>query len=158
MVRYKALLEKTLWSLAPLAWGGLVWFMWQGPGGTIVTNHYLNQLLRVVLVAALISYFFRPAFDRAAKRYRPEFFDKSLPLPRWSILIGVMVGAALLRATPLMQFETASHLIRVVLIGATLEEFVSRSFFVKYPMGISQFIIFNILSSLSFTLMQYFYV
>lgn len=156
--RYGLLIQKIIGSIAPVIWGASVWFMGWGMGSVIMPYYFLNYITQVVVAVFVVSYFFGSALQEAYRKYQPMFFENIFLIPSWVYFVGLAVVAALLSATPLSQYEFVSSLIRGVIVSAILEELIARSFFVKYKMNVKEFIIFNLISSLVFTLMHSFYV
>ncbi|MGE0207354.1 MAG: lysostaphin resistance A-like protein [Candidatus Babeliales bacterium] len=154
---YKRNAEKLLWTLAPLAFGSFVWAMGWGFGSYLVPYYPLNYLLRVVVASAITIFFFRKTFDYATQHYELQFFGYTVKLPSWWIFIALALLVSCFNFTPLARFETMQSLIGGVFVSAIIEEFIARSYFVKYKMSAPTFIVLNILSSLAFTFMHIFY-
>lgn len=151
-------LQKILWSIAPIAWGAFVWFMGWGLGSTLIPKYSFNYISRYVVAIAATVYFFGTSFRHAYKNYHIYIFRYAVLLPAWSYFVGLVLIASCLSATPLINYELIASLIRGVIVSAIVEELIARSFFVKYKMRLKEFIIFNTLSSLAFTYMHAFYM
>jgi membrane protease YdiL (CAAX protease family) len=152
------IIQKIACSALPLVWGGFVCFMGWGPGSTVISSHWLNFVIQAVSAALLITYAFGSALQNASKKYHTTFFGYSFPLPSWRFFILLPVIAACCSSVPLFQGDFMSSLIRGVMVSSIIEEFITRSFFITYRMGLREFILFNTLSSLAFTFMHGFYI
>ena len=156
--RFGLLLQKLAGTITPIMWGGFVWFMGWGVGSAIIPYYSLNYIIQGVVAVLAINYFFGLALQQAYKNHELTFFQNYFWVPSWIYFVGLAIIAACFSATPFAHYEFISSLIRGLVVSAVLEELIARSFFVKYRMGVKEFIIFNILSSLAFTLMHSFYV
>lgn len=156
MKNYKEFIEKIIYSQAPLIWGLFAWFMMWGPGWELFNYGKLSSLIRVVAALAAIIFFFGKTLDKASHN-QIYFFGKPLFIPSWRLFAVLVLLAAGINLTPLVNHEFIQSLVSGVIISAILEEFITRTLFIKFRMGIWQFIFFNIVSSCSFTLMHSFY-
>ena len=157
MKNYKLLLGKIAWVFAPIVWGSFIWVMGFGPGASFIPYLPLNLLVRVIAIFLIIPFFFT-ALNNAAKNYEVQCFGYSLAVPSWRVFVIAMVASLVISFTPLFQFDVICSLILGVAIGVVFEELITRAFFVKYSMGVLEFLVFNFASSLSFMYMHTFYV
>ncbi len=158
----KNLLSKLLWSIAPIGWGAFTWFIAFGPGSSFIPfasssiSCQISFLIRTLLAFGLIILFFKDSFEDARKNNKLKFFGFLVPLPAWYYLMALVIAGILISFAfrPIWEYEVINSLILGVLISSCVEEFITRSFFVKYKMGWLEFLEFNIISSISFLLMH----
>lgn len=143
--------------MGPVMWGAFVWFMGWGYGATLIPYYPINYVIRILIALVVTGYFFGVAFQGTYKKYKLTFFHYSFDLPSWLYFVGLTVVAAFVSVVPYTQSYFISSLMCGVIVSAIIEELVARSFFVKYAMGVKEFIFFNIVSSLAFTFMHAFY-
>jgi membrane protease YdiL (CAAX protease family) len=143
--------EILIWSLAPLVYGGMTWFLAFGPGKHLP----LPQALRMACVIAATSlYFYKPLTQHLATKI--SLLDYPLPLPRWTYLVGFTLFL-LLVSSWFFSWQTApamSSFIFGVCASSCLEELISRTIFVKYSLSGILFVLFNVVISFTFTLMH----
>lgn len=153
----KQLIGGTFWALGPIWWGFFTSFMAWGYGGMLFGYQPLNFLIRVLTAIAAITYFFGKSLNQAEQTYYIKFFAYTLKVPSWRyFVIAIFVGCAIY-FTPLRQYEVMHSLVLGILISSIIEEFVTRSIFVRYDMPLRQFLLLNIITSTAFTYMHTFY-
>jgi len=156
MKNYKLLITEFFWALAPLGLGAFIWFMSWGYASSLFI-YPVDFLFRYAVISGIIIIFFRKSLNDSLKN-KLLFFDRQIPLPPWWVfLLLIFSGLAVILFTPLKQYATIQNLVYGVIISATIEEFIARSFFIKYKMGLWEFLLLNTISSLAFTFMHSFY-
>ncbi len=153
MSRHNVMIQKIVWSLAPLGWGAFSWLVWNTE---YVAREPYPFLLLALGGSIFTIVFLRKMLDRALTNTL-YFFHYPIPLPTWRMLLALMPVGILLCITPLFQFDLVHSLVGGILISAIFEEFVAHSFFATYRMGILEFLFFNTLSAISFNFMHCFY-
>lgn len=148
------IVEKFLWSLAPLVWGIFVWSMGWGYGSAI--SYGPNLFVRTAIALGIIFWFYRSTFNMAQKNYTVTFFDYSVTLPSWQLfmLLPIIAASCALLFHPLWQYSILHSIIVTVLLSSCIEEFVTHSIFVRYSMSIQEFLLFNTVSAVSFAFMH----
>ncbi len=146
---------KIFWAFAPLLWGGITWFLAYGPGAYFPLSFAMRMLIGL---AILIAYFYKP-LEYAYRHNRVLFFEYPVPLLNWRIPISTAIGLLIIYSIYSFFFSwDFSPLFGSIVFGvfasACLEELLTRSFFIKYRMSGIEFIVFNIISSIAFTLMH----
>ncbi len=149
------LLPKLFWALAPLLWGAFTWFLAFGKGSCIP----LSYAIRMIIPILLLSWYFRKTFDKTAKTIEVRFFGYQIPLINWRFIISLttllLFGLwiyTLFFSAPIP--AVLSSIIFGVMASSSLEELMARSYFIKYKMSGLQFLFFNFITSISFTLMH----
>lgn len=156
MVNKKNLIEKLFWSFAPLAWGAFVWFVGWGYGSQLISYGGPNLLLRTLIVVCPVIVCFANSYNKAQQNYHVTFFNYLIPLPSWKLFIIAPILASCLAffLTPLWEYKILHSLILTVIISSCLEELITHSIFIKYPMRLWEFLFFNTLTATTFTLMH----
>ena len=141
------------WALAPLVWGIFSWLVWHN---TIVTSFPFRLLILTSGASIIVIRCFGSFFQKALHQ-RLYFLNYSIPLlPWWAFLLFVWIGVFTC-LTPLCDYPIISAVTQGILVYSILEEFITRSFFIRYRMRMVEFFILNALSALSFSLMHCFY-
>ena len=146
---------KIFWSLAPLLWGGVTWFLAYGPGASLPISYAMRMLIGILI---LVAYFYKP-LEYAAKHNRILFFEYPMSPPRWTLPVFTTITLLLTYNLYSLFFSWDSSpffnsLLFGIFAGPCLEELIARSFFVKYRMSGVAFIVFNTISATAFTLMH----
>ncbi len=147
--------ENYFGQLAPAFWGAIVWFLAFGPGTIVPISYPIRQLIGILI---FVAYFYKP-LQYTSSCNRVMLFDYQLPIPNWKFLVGITITLLILYSTywqfyPWGYIPTFDALVFAVFASACLEELLARAFFLKYRMTGTQFIIFNLISSLSFSIMH----
>lgn len=150
--------KKIFWSLAPLFWGAITWFLAYGPGQSLPISYAMRMLIAIIL---LIAYFYK-SLEYASHHNQVSFFEYPIQLLNWKIPL--LTAIILLIAYSIYSLFFSWDFLPVfnsmvfgVFAGPCIEELLARFFFIKYRMSGIEFICFNIISSISFTLMHGFY-
>lgn len=161
------LIQKFFWVLAPIFWGYLIWFLGYSHFERLLHSmipwssydYNIKLLFRSVVGVIAILIFFSKSFNYAQKNYQLTFWGYKFWVPDWKFLISlVFIGLIFtLPFIPTFEWIILDNIINSVLISAIFEELITHGYFIKYKMGSLQFIFFNILSSITFSLMHYFY-
>ncbi len=150
----KTNIEKVFWSLAPLLYGTITWFFSFGPGNKLPIAYSIRQL---IILSILAFYFYKP-LTIAFQNNRLFFFEYLFSIPNWNIF--VLLTGILLTIQSIALFFTwdfglvFNSFVFGVFASACIEELLTRAFFLKYQMAGMQFLLFNCISSASFTLMH----
>lgn len=150
----KDYIEIVFWAMAQLLWGACIWFFSFGPGKNILRQ----APLYAYAIALTAGYFYRPLMARSLKTH-PFLFDIPITIPRWIYLIAgtLCILTAYFIASRFfgVNFSPIVHsLVFGVCASACVEELAARSILAKYSLSSVGFIIFNLVSSLAFTLMH----
>lgn len=147
--------EKLFWAVAPAFWGALVWFLAYGPGTIVPITYPIRQLIGILI---LVAYFYK-TLQYTSSHNQVRLFDYPFPIPNWKSLIGITILSLILYRIYLQFYSWGfmpvfDSLVFAVLAGVCLEELITHTFFLKYHMTGTQFIIFNLISSLAFSIMH----
>ena len=148
-------IEIFFWLVAPLGWG-LLWAVLSTLSGRFVI---ISHALAITALLAFVSWYFYQPFQERSFKTQLYLFEYPLYVVRWIYIIAFTI--ALLIAYSLFVIFISKEFLPIldsfifaVVAGPCLEEFLSRSIFAKYNMSVIQFVFFNCISSLAFTLMH----
>ena len=153
MDNYKTFFNKIFWVIAPLLWGIFSKFVWQA---SFIPSAPLKILVLALVASTIIIVVFGKALNNALK-YKLYFFGYPIVIPPWWAFLLLLFLGIVVCFTPLYHYLLISSMAQTIFLYPIIEEFITRSVFVKYKMNLFQFLCLNILSSLSFTFMHCFY-
>lgn len=143
---------KIFWAMAPLFWGILTWFLAWGPGRLLPISYELRVLVALI---ALLAYFYK-TLEYKRINTKVMLFDLPLPVPGWQWFAAPAIILLIVQSFfPCTAEATVlSSMAFGVFAGPILEELLARFLFIKYRMGTAEFILFNVISATTFTLMH----
>jgi len=148
-------IKKILWALAPLAWGGITWFLAWGPGSMWPITYEIRMLVGLLALTA----FFYKTLEYERLHTKVLIFDVPLYFPDWRWLFLPSIILLIINSFfPTCDTTLLSSMTFGVFAGPFLEELLTRCFFIKYKMKGFEFIIFNCISAAAFTVMHASYV
>lgn len=148
---FKQMIIKLLSALLPLFFGLSSWFFRFGPG----VSYSINYTIIMVFWIVYATWFYYDVLEYACKHYMVIILNKKIHLPSWKNLI-VPAFLLLLFASYIYcpQSLVIQSLWYGVLISAFSEELLTRSVFIRYRMFFFEFLCFNVISSLAFSVMH----
>lgn len=150
--------QKLFVVLAPLIWGILTWLIqtyaidYSFRFGTLS----VTSLFYFVIIAALV-FLFGPSLDNASKKYQLYIDRYYVAVPQWRYFLMLVVIASCFLVVRIFESLLLQSLLYGIMFSSIIEEIITRSFFVKYNMKWLEFLCWNSISSLAFTLMHAFY-
>lgn len=144
-------INKIWWSLAPLAWGILTWFLAFGPGQFLFISYSMRLLIGIILLTTI----FYKTLEYRRLHTNVLLFDIPIYFPSWLLFFFTSIVLLIINIF-FFKYDTAflNSMTFIIFAGSLLEEFISRDFFIKYEMKGLEFIIFNFISATTFTLMH----
>lgn len=155
----KDYLTKFLLCLLPFTWGilfyGLIWLSSLAAGTKLapIVNEATLYIPAVLLTLFIVYKIYGPALKKSLAT-PVIFFGVRLPvIPLPFFIALIFIGL------PMLPFAnvTLVHFIQTIMIGATLEELLSRAFFIKYRNMGKEFLLWAPLLSATFSLNHWFY-
>lgn len=147
----KQLFAKLWCTLLPLFFGLSHWFFRFGPG----VGYGINYPVIMVFWFVYAIWFYYDVLEYARINYAVTIGGIKLYLPSWKYLVIPTVFLL-----PFAWYVYWPHnpviqsLLYGVLVSVFSEELLTRSVFVKYYMGLFEFLCFNVISSVAFSVMH----
>ena len=161
MKSIKKFLIRILYSLLPLAYGIFVWIIDYKLSSYIRLEYPFNILFRTSITIGIIALLFGKSLNKAYETNQLQFFGYNFNIPSWKYFAASVPFAILInllqKNEPIINFEFGRSLIYGVIVSVIIEELIARSFLIKNKINISQFFLFNTISSIAFTIMHTFY-